>query len=518
MGIYGQEDDDEKFRQMLGSILGNGPAPYDVTTSMEQPERSQLSAPYMPQSAPSMGGYTPPPAAAAPPYLDHVQGHQFGAGDIAMLGGILAALIGGGKHRGEIAGSLAGQYGGAIMQNNARADQRNQQVDQYNSQLAAKDDPLERWKADMMGKQAVGNLEARNKELGLQQSREDRIAAAQAAEDAKDPVEQARLIEEARAGVRLDTKRKENDMDVGTREMLGLILGKQKAQFAAPGGGSNDPMKELKRKQAAALQAGIDDGSIDPTTLKPKAKLDDEGNPIKPKTAAQVAAGEKADLLATPFPGSVVDNDQAWRAANLTPAEREKNKKYFTGVQQVRNSLQRMIQLREDNGTEILGRAKSDYDAALTAAIGGFTQIGQSGVLNGGEFARYKDFIPGISPHLNDVTRLVGGNDPTLEQLKGVKDSVDALASDGLRTIGISFDSKVKPSGSKEQPIGESADGGIKFSVDTDAEKRFNAGEGSGSGTRTVMITYTDGETESFTGTDEQINKLRGKSAVRSVQ
>lgn len=502
------QDEDEKFRQMLGGILGSGPAPYDVTTSFEQPEQTQLSAPYMPQSSigAGMGGYTPPPAAAAPQYLDHVQGHQFGAGDIAMLGGILAALIGGGKHRGEIAGSLAGQYGGAIMQNNARADARNQQVDQFNAQLAAKDDPLARWKADQEAQYRAGSLRAREKELKLQEDREGRIAAAQDAEAAIDPVEQARKIAQARADVDIATQRQKDDMTAGLREKLGLITGKQKADaagFGAPGGAAVDPSKLLKKKLAENALAGMEDGTYGPDG-KPKEK---------PKTPAQIAAEEKGDLLTTPFPGLKVEEPQAWAAANMTPTERRKNLAYFNGVQQVNNSLQRMIELREQNGTEILGRAKSDYDAALTAAIGGFTQIGQSGVLNGGEFARYKDFIPGIGPHLNDVMRL-GGGDPTLEQLKGVQDSVKALAGDGLRSIGISFDENVKPTGSKEKPLGTSADGGIKFSVDPEAEAKFNQG----GGTRTVTVTYTDGETEEFTGTEDQIQKLRGKSAVRSVQ
>lgn len=508
IGMYG-EDEDEKFRQMLGGILGNGPAPYDVTTSMEQPDApSALSVPYMPQSAPSgMGGYTPPPAASAPQYLDHVQGHQFGAGDVAMLGGILAALLGGGKHRGEIAGSLAGQYGGAIMQNNARADQRNQQVDQFNAQLAAKDDPLARWKADQEAQYRAGSLKARDKELALQQTREDRIGAAQDAEAAIDPVEQARKIAQARADVDIATQRQKDDMTAGLREQLGVITGKQRADagFGAPGGKPLDPSKVLRNRQAQAALDGIDAGTVDPLTGKPKLPTDEDGNPIKPKTAAQVAAGEKADLLATPFPGMKIDDNDAWRASNTTPAAREKNLKYFNGVQQVNNSLARMIKLREDNGTEILGRAKSDYDAALTAAIGGFTQIGQSGVLNGGEFARYKDFIPGIGPHLNDVMRL-GGGDPTLEQLKGVQDSVKALAGDGLRSIGGSFDESVKPSGSKEKSLGTSADGGIKFSVDPEAEAKFNQG----GGTRTVTMTK-NGVTDTQDLTEDQIQKLKLK-------
>lgn len=511
------QDEDERFRQMLGGIIGSGPAPYDVTTSMEQPAQQQLSAPYMPQSARTgFGGYTPPPAAAPPQYLDHVQGHQFGAGDVAMLGGILAALLGGGKNRGAIAGSLAGQYGGAMMQANARADQRNQQVDQYNSQLAAKDDPLERWKADMMGKQAVGNLKARGDELELQKSREERIAAAQAAEDAKDPIEQARLIEEARAGVRLDTKRKENDMDVGTREMLGLILGKQKAQFAAPGGGSNDPMKELKRKQAEALQAGIDDGSIDPTTLKPKAKLDDEGNPIKPPTPASAAAAKKLQDALAPFEGTEVADESVWKPVASNPNIREKSRRDDAALSAAVPALQRMAELRKKYGTENgfgedSGNVRAQYDvenAKVQSALGVLKNIGVISVTEAENIAKT---IPTMGFGPSDLSRLIpkslGGGDSTLGKLKGAASEWEDLVERGRAKYGLRRQSAAPA----EEPIGESADGGIKFSVDTDAEKRFNAGEGSG--TRSVTMSK-NGVTETHELTDAQIQKAKLKGWV----
>lgn len=520
--MFGQQDDDEEFRKMLGGILGSGPAPYDVTTSMEQAPQ-QLSAPYMPESAPSMGGYTPPPAAAPPQYLDHVQGHQFGAGDIAMLGGILAALLGGGKHRGEIAGSLAGQYGGAIMQNNARADQRNQQVDQFNAQLAAKDDPLDRWKADMMGKQAVGNLKARGDELALQKTREERIAAAQAAEDAKDPVEQARLIEEARAGVRLDTKRKENDMEVGTREMLGEILGKQRAKYAAPGGGSNDPTKELKAKQAAAIQAGIANGTIDPTTLKPIVKLDDDGNPVKPKTPASILKEKQLKDALAPYEGTEVDNESVWKPIASNPTIREKSRRDDAALSGALQALDAMIKLREENGTntgfgEEGGKVSAAYDVErgkVESALGVLKNIG---VISPTEAENIAKTIPTLGPGISDVSRVLseslGGGDSTLGKLKGARKEWGDLVALGRKKYGLRGKSAGDPT--KEQPLGDSPSG-IKFSVDPEAEAKFNSGEGS-TGARTVTITYTDGETEEFTGTEDQIQKLRGKSAVRSVQ
>jgi len=518
MGLYGQDDEDEKFKQMLGGIIGDGPAPYDTTTGFEQ---QSLTPPVMPQSAGGgFPGYTPPPAAAAPAYLDHVQGHQFGGADVAMLGGILAALLGGGKHRGEIAGSLAGQYGGAVMQANARADQRNQQVDQYNSQLASKDDPLERWKADMQAKQYAGNLQARGKELELQQQREQRIADAQAAEDAKDPVEQARLIEEARQGVRLDTKRKENDMDVGTREMLGEILGKQKQQYASPTGagvGSNDPMKELKRKQAAAIQAGIDAGTIDPITLKPVEK---------PKTPAQIAAEDKLNTALAPFEGTEVGDMSVWKPIASDKTTREKSRRDDAALAGALPALDAMIKLREENGAESgfgarSGEVTGAYDVErgkVESALGVLKNIG---VISPSEAERLAKTIPTLSPGLSDVSRIVpeswGGGDSTLGKLKGARSEWEDLVSRGRAKYGL----RGKSSSGNEEPIGET-DSGIKFSVDKDAEAKFNGG-GFGPGNSTgkptdggkrLVTMSKGGVTESQELTDEQIRKAQLKGWV----
>ena len=508
MAIGFDQDEDEKFRQMLGGILGNGPAPYDVTTSMEQPEQQQLSAPYMPQSsAGGFSGYTPPPAAAPPQYLDHVQGHQFGGGDIAMLGGILAALLGGGKHRGEIAGSLAGQYGGAIMQNNARADQRNQQVDQFNSQLAAKDDPLERWKADMMGKQAVGNLDARGKELKLQQSREDRIAAAQAAEDAKDPVEQARLTEEARSKAILDRKRQENDMDVGTREMLGLILGKQKAQFAAPGGGSNDPAKELKRKQAEAALAGIDAGTVDPLTGKSKLP------PEKPTTKR------------TPFADTEYEDggEELFNEKNATAGNYQKNSDADAELTKGIAAMRKMKELVETHGSqwgsdEESARIKGESDTAKGVVQSSQAKLRALGVLQQKEQEKVDSAIGAdIGPGMSDLTSRVGFGDLRVGCLEGAIKSFEDMQGISRHANGLRAKTKAP-----EKPLGESPSG-IKFSVDTDAEKRFNAGEGAGAkpasgGTRTVTVTETNGTQHTVEASAADIEDLKRDKRVRSVQ
>lgn len=531
---FGQdEDEDEKFRQMLGGIIGDGPAPYDMQTGMEQ---QSLAPPVMPQGAPGgLGGYTPPPAAAAPQYLDHVEGHQFGGGDIAMLGGMLAALLAGGKHRGEIAGSLAGQYGGAVMQANGRADQRNQQVDQYNSQLASKDTGLERWKADQQAQQYAGNLKTRGDELKLQQTREQRIADAQAAEDARDPVSEAERVAKARAGVELDTTRQKNDMEVGTKEMLAQLLGvngkggKYGAPVGTDGKPAESPEKVLKHKQAQAILDGIAAGTHDPTTGKPIVKLDEDGNPIKPPTPASAAAAKKLNDALAPFEGTEVGDESVWKPIASNPTIREKSRRDDAALSSALPALDAMIKLRKDNGTNTGfgkegGEVSASYDVErgkVESALGVLKNIG---VISPTEAENLAKTIPTLGPGMSDLSRMLpesmGGGDSTLGKLQGSRKEWEKLVERGRSKYGL----RAK-SAASEQPMGESPSG-IKFSVDPQAEAKFNGGgfgpgDSTGkpdSGQRTVTVTYTDGETESFTGSDSDIQKLRGKSAVRSVE
>jgi hypothetical protein len=521
-----EDDEDEKFRQMLGGIIGSGPASYDVTTSMEQPDQTQLSAPYMPQSAGGMYGYTPPPAAGPAAQLDHVQGHQFGAGDLAMLGGIVAALLGGGRHRGEIAGSLAGSYGGAVMQANARADQRNQQIDQFNAVQAAKDDPLARWKADQEAQYRAGSLKARGDELALQKTREERIAAAQAAEDIKDPVEEAKRVAQARADVALDTRRRENDMEVGTREMLGEILGKQRAKYAAPGSAADTPEAKLKRKLAENALAGMESGAVDPLTGKPIVPKDADGNPIKPQTPASKAAADKLAAGLAPFEGTEVADESVWKPIASNPTIREKSRRDDAALSGALPAIDRMIALREQNGAETgfgedSGKVTAAYDVErgkMESALGVLKNIG---VISPTEAANLSKTIPTLDPKFSDVSRLVGAGDSTLGKLKGLRKEWADLVERGRAKYGLR--AKTTPT---EEPIGDSPDGAIKFSVDTDKKARFDSGEGFGGaptgkppasqaaptdGGKRLVTMHKGDITDTQELTEEQIQKLKLK-------
>lgn len=516
-GGYDPEEE-ERQRKLLGGLLG-GITPQEPTAAPSEAPQPMaamgLVAPdtsFMQQGPEGLGGYKPPPA-AKPEFMDRVQsGHEFGVGDVAMLGGILAALLGGGKNGGSIAGALAGSYGQGIMGDMQNRNERNAQIDTYNNKLANQNTELDQWKADQEAQLQHGNLQARNKGLTLEQERERRIAERLALQD--DPeselnqgeVTQAERLARARSGVSIEEAQKRSDIELNQRKVLAELLGKGSAKHAAPpgkGGASADPIKALKAREAAAKLAGIDAGTFDPLTGKP---IGDDGE--KPLTPPQKLAREKYDSLKTPIPGLEIDDEEAWAASVTTPGGREKIQKYWQGVQQTKNALGRMKKLREENGIEVMGEQKAAYDAALTAAIGGFTQIGNSGVLNGGEFARYKDMIPGMAPRLADAGRLIGGEDQTVAELTGVMSEVDSLAADGLAVAG------VRPGSGGSKKAGAPG-GGSKAKL---GDGFSEGAPSSAAGPRTVTVTYTDGETEQVEADAAGIAKLKAHPDVRSVQ
>lgn len=141
--------------------------------------------------------------------------------------------------------------------------------------------------------------------------------------------------------------------------------------------------------------------------------------------------------LETPIPGTEVVDQPAWQASVQTPAARGQVATLTRGYQQVTDGINRMIDIRKRVGPELYGKDKADYDAAQLAVIGGYTKIGESGVLNGGEYQRYAERIPSIRPGMNDVLGLATGKDEVLEQLTGLKSSTDASVDTSLSAYGL---------------------------------------------------------------------------------
>jgi hypothetical protein len=209
---------------------------------------------------------------------------------------------------------------------------------------------------------------------------------------------------------------------------------------------------------------------------KAEAKRKAEGGGEKPLTPAQKLAADKDAAAHGEMPGIVIDDKDAWKSATLTPAERGKVGKYASAARGALTALNDMIKLREAHGPEVLGPHKAAYDAAQLRAISGYTEIGHSGVLNSGEFARYKDIIPGMGPSFTDALdktgKLIGRNvDTTLEDLKAVRAETLAAFNAGLYQAGARYDEKPSLTALKKQ-----------FDELKKSDTAVDSGDGSGAG------------------------------------
>ena len=290
--MYQQDDkEDEDFNSLISELAGSGEA---------APTRQSV--------------YTPPPAAAEPAYQQKIGAREFGVGDIAMLGGILASLV---AKKPGIAGALAGQYGGAVMQDSARRDAQNADIERFNAKLANENDPLDRWQKEQAAKLGAANVEARTAETEVQRSREDRMAQLAADEaDPESPLNQAKLTYQQKLA----------DIELNQRKALGEASTAEKIKQLAEAA-------KYARGRGAGAGAGKGPAAPKPVSAtkelaeyKARAELERLQSGDAPQTgmtAAQQAAKEKRDALHVPFEGYVVADDALWDATVLTPNIRE---------------------------------------------------------------------------------------------------------------------------------------------------------------------------------------------------
>jgi hypothetical protein len=222
-------------------------------------------------------------------------------------------------------------------------------------------------------------------------------------------------------------RNKQLDQQATLSREKGTAKGKSKG--AAGGGGAIDPATGKPYPSMSAGQARY---------LKATGQGGEDDDEI---TAGQVRKNneDRRASLETPIPGTEVVDQPAWQASVQTPAARGQVTTLARGYRQVMDGIDRMIKLREQYGTEVqAGAAKTDYNLAQKAVIGGYTQIGNSGVLNGNEFLRYAEDIPSMGLHINDLQRLLpGSEDPTLGQLRGLKSASEASIDTALGTYGV---------------------------------------------------------------------------------
>lgn len=506
-------DEEERRRQLLGGLLGGG----GFTISPQSEPSAEPSEAPPPTAAPALqlpdtsfmqqqggpSGYRPPPA-SEPEYMQRVQsGHEFGFGDIAALGGILTALLAGGKNGGAIAGALAGQYGQGVIGDMQQRNQRNAQIDQYNNKLANENTEYDRWKADQEAQLQFGNLEARKRQMTNDEAREKRIAERLAQQD--DPesalnqgeVTQAERLARARSGVSIDEAQKRSEIELNQRKLLAELLGKggsARAGHAAPTGKGGakapkelTPEQALKRKMAEAALAGMEDGTVDPLTGKPKE---------------QQAAGELV-----PFDDTHVENGPLFKSTAGNHANYQKLRQQDADMAAGVASFDDMVRLLEEHGsetdmTEDGAEHRGSFDVARGQAQRAWGVLKNLGVIQPGE-AKTIDQALGadMSPGARDALRLFTG-DERVGRLRGAGSSFRKGLTAARKKMGLGDGAAAAaPSG------GSKATPGAGFS------------EGSASsGTRKVTVTNVEGQSVTRDLTEDQIEELKRDKRIRSVQ
>lgn len=508
-------DDEEEERQRLAALLGggggitpnvgqSGPLSVDeFDVDAPPPQQSfDLQAPEMPalQSQGGIPGYTPPPAAKGPQYMEHVADRGFNPGDVATLGAILASLALG---KPEVTAGMAGQYGMNYSQQVAKRDQQNREIDMYNAELSQRDPELERWKLDQRAQQEYGNLSARREGLDLERAREKRIAEAAAAEaDPNSTANQGRVklaqqIAEARSKVSLDEARGRSEIELAEEDKLAQLLqrGKYAAPKAAAGGGGGKgtsgpkaakpltPEQQLKQKLAENALKGIESGTVDPLTGKLK---DPE-------------ATESAGAL-VPFDDTHVANAALFRKSAGNHANYQKLRQQDADLAGGAGAFDEMVNLltkygSESDLTEEGAEHRGSFDVSRGRAQKAWAVLKNLGVVQPSE-AKVIDEALGadMSPGARDALRLFTG-DERAGRLRGAGKAFRQGLTEQRKKMGL---------GDGPGSTGKAQAGFAEAPSDR--------------GTRTVTVTYTDGETEQVDTDAAGIARLKAHPDVRSVQ
>lgn len=452
---FSDDDEEEKQRRAMEALAGADmpaePAPtpeYDLTPP--EPDDQALSA---------LAGDEPQPTAAASPehaFVDDSEnmpkrddGHNMlDDVDWGPLGGgvgwaVLAdLLLNKGKQLPSVlaygAQAREAKRGNDLKMQAQRSQQtRLQQQDELNAeyrraQMAniGSENELKRGQQDLTKQsQGLREQEIQQAQADFEERKRKAMAAEQGHYDAEGNALPAMTADEARAA-QLDALGKERtNQDTIARERIAAqerIAGMPARARAGGGGGGARTV-------------------VDPDT----------GDEVEELSAGAVRAitEKRRGSLATPIPGTEVVDAPAWQASVQTPAARGQVATLTRGYRQVTDAVDKMIALREQYGTELIdSEAKTAYNLAQKAAIGGYTQIGNSGVLNAGEFQRYADDIPNIGLKPTDALRMFGGDDVTLEQLKGLKSASEASIDAALGTYGLRRGRDASPAIAPEAP------------------------------------------------------------------
>jgi len=155
------------------------------------------------------------------------------------------------------------------------------------------------------------------------------------------------------------------------------------------------------------------------------------------------------DVYSAPMPGLVTTDEAAWKRAMGDDVQRRKVYTMAESYSVINEGMNDMAELRRRYGAQIPGEVQAEFDAAKTFVVGGITQLGNTGVLNEGEWARFNTMLPGLLPSWKDV--LSGAlntfspdpqrmRDITYEQLQGVQRALTSAMNRKLRASGAQID------------------------------------------------------------------------------
>ncbi len=216
----------------------------------------------------------------------------------------------------------------------------------------------------------------------------------------------------------------------------------------------DDAIKRLHAPEDAAIaarQAGMVAGSA--TSARERVQLPydiaGEQRDIVNAGAKDEAKREALSASRRAIPGLTITNESAYDTATADDPTYRKMLDSASAYRALLTSLDKMRAIRSKHGVEIPGAAQGEYDLAKTTAIGAVTKLGETGVLNQGEWDRYSKAIPGITPSVADIPNMIG-MDIKGGQLEGVRKALADTVESRLYQWGVRYDEGTLPQGGHE--------------------------------------------------------------------
>lgn len=187
-----------------------------------------------------------------------------------------------------------------------------------------------------------------------------------------------------------------------------------------------------------------------------------------PSVSEQRSAAEK-DLAATPYVGTSIADEAAWRAHSANPTQRARGEQFAQASNATLEALDRMIASRKAGGRPWEALNDAEKRAALkqmkldqALAVGGVSTLANTASVNAGEFPRYAESIPNGEMKLSDVADAAFGlvpgmtpRDSVLEQLEATRKGIGSSIGSNLKGMGLAYGAAPAPTAAPQQLPGE---------------------------------------------------------------